>query len=274
MPQTLELTFRAIIPENPPNALEVCITWITKKGKLKDRSNTNGIHTLNFITSKHMFSNSLQRSLRTFFSKSSNNLREICDQVHVYFSPLPTATRQQMEARITQLEDRVNVLSTREPTVINNNNITNIIVLQNFGDEDMSYLQNPTDYLENTFAGMHALLKDIYFNDEQTQNHTVRINMTTKKAEVHNNGEWRTIAMPIAKNTMIGNCRTYLIKGFNSDIHKTNDDVMDFVVTLGKDKTTAPLHSDINEGLIERHNRTIAAIPTHLLPHLTVTNNI
>ena len=68
------------------------------------------------------------------------------------------------------------------------------------------------------------------------------------------------ITMPAATNTMIGNCRTYLIKGFNSDVHKDNDQVMDFVVSLGQDKATAPLKSDINDGLVERRRRAVEAI--------------
>ena len=236
--------------------MAVCTTWINKYGKQKSDTVADGKHVINIVTNKFTYQNNLQRSLRATLAKKG--LGAMCAQASVFSNIIKGPTRQQMEARITQLEDKVNVLEVREPAAITN--VNNFILLQNFGSEDMSYLHNPTEYLEKTFAGMRTLLQDIYFNDAQTQNHTVRINMSTKKAEVHTDGAWKTIAMPVAKDKMIGNCRTYLIKGFNSDVHKHNDPVMDFTASLYKAKTTVTLESDIHDGLFERHKQAVEAI--------------
>lgn len=268
MPQLPGLTFRVEFPADSAPALPAVVAWIEKLGKLKNTTLKDDKRVLDFITNKYMFQNNLQRSLRLKLTKG--DLNTVAESTYVFFTKLVTATRAQLEARVaqleaqgaqleargTQLENKVTVLAQREPTTT----INNFVLLQNFGNEDMSYLQNPTEYLEQAFAGMRTLLRDIYFNDEQTQNHTVRINVATQKAEVHKNGEWKQITMPAATNTMIGNCRTYLIKGFNSDVHKDNDQVMDFVVSLGQDKATAPLKSDINDGLVERRRRAVEAI--------------
>ena len=265
MPPSLELTFRVEIPVDPPNAQPVCIAWINKHGMMKECSIKDAVHTLNFITNKHSYQGNLLRSLRLELTKKG--LGALSNTVHVYFNKQPVATRKQLEARVTQLEDsqlpteaRIAQLELSVSAPANVTNITNIIVLQNFGSEDMSYLQNPTEYLEKTFGGMRTLMQDIYFNDSQTQNHTVRINMSTKKAEVHSDGVWKAIAMPVAKDKMIGNCRTYLIKGFNPDVHKHNDNVMDFTSSLCKEKTTSSLHTVINDGLLERNKKAVEAI--------------
>lgn len=270
MPSSFELTFRVEIPVEPASAHPVCIAWINKHGLLKECSIKDAVHILNFITNKHSYQHSLQRSIRLALTK--NGLGELCYTVHVYYNKQPVATRKQLEARVTQLEDSKQPTEARiaqlERTISasTTTNITNIIVLQNFGNEDMSYLQNPTEYLEKTFEGMRTLMKDIYFNDAQTQNHTIRLNMATKKAEMHSDGVWKAIAMPVAKDRMIGNCRTYLIKGFNPEVHKNDDDIMNFTSSLGKEKTTSSLHTVINDGLLERNNRAVEAIASSHVP--------
>ena len=258
MPPSYQLTFRLEIPVEPESAQPVCIAWINKHGLLKECSTKDGVRSMNFITNKHSYQNNLLRSVRTALTKKG--LSTLHDSVHIYYNKQPVATRQQLEARIVHLEDNFNAVVRAPTTNITNITNNNIIILQNFGDEDMSYLQNPTEYLERTFGGMRTLMQDIYFNDGQTQNHTVRINMATKKAEVHLDGAWKAIAMPVAKDKMIGNCRTYLIKGFNPEVHKNDDAVMDFASSLGKDKTTSSLHTVINEGLLERNKKAVDAI--------------
>jgi len=163
-------------------------------------------------------------------------------------SPLLHQPREELEARVERLETALRNL---QPTNVTNN-ITNNIIIQNFGCEDTSYLANPTEYLEQTMAGMRLLLKDIFFNNDQKQNHTVRMNLMARTAEVHHNGVWKPLPLPSATNKMIGTCRTYLVQGFDSSIHKENDDIMDFMCSLYKPATTGPLEADITAGLVQR----------------------
>ena len=252
------IQFRVEIPTVPAVALTTFHLWLKKYGlatvaKLSEDNNT---HVVTIVCKDFFRQNGLLRSLRLKFAK--HGLAQLCNQVHVFSIPHPkptttlaTQTREQLEARVTQLETQFKELN---PVInnINNTNITNNIFIQNFGFEDVSYLQNPIEYLEKTFAGMRTLLQDIYFNDDQKQNHTVRLNMAAHTVEVHRNGEWRPLDVPIAANAMIGNCKTYIIQGFNSDVHKENDNVMDFVCSLAKPTTTEPLQADIAAGLVKR----------------------
>jgi len=101
---------------------------------------------------------------------------------------------------------------------------------------------------------MRQLMKDIFFNDDQKQNHTVRLNKTSggQMAEVHNNGKWKPIAVPAASDAMITTCRNNLLHGFDSATHMYNDEVMDFMTSLYDRKTVDPLKADIAAGLVKR----------------------
>ena len=164
---------------------------------------------------------------------------------------------QSWKTRFERMEAQLKELSTREPTVTNHHNTNNIIVLQNFGEEDLSYLSDPIDYLERTHAGLRALLHDIYFNASQKQNYTARIkencNAAELMAEVHQNGNWKTTSMPVVADRMIGNCKTYIVSGFNATAHHMNDNVKEFISNVVKrQEATDYLRSDINHGLLER----------------------
>ena len=163
-----------------------------------------------------------------------------------------------LESRISMLETKLEELSTHV-TVQNNHNTNNIIVLQNFGDEDLSYLSDPVEYLERTHVGLRALLHDIYFNAAQKQNYTVRVkasviaNASELVAEVHQNGNWKTTSMPVVADRMIGNCKTYIVGGFNAEAHHTNESVKEFISDVVKRRdATDFLRSDINHCLLER----------------------
>ena len=143
-------------------------------------------------------------------------------------------------------------MSTRE-TSVHNHNHNNIIVLQNFGSEDLSYLSNPVEYLERTHNGLRELLHDIYFNNSQKQNFTARVNAIDLSAEVHQNGKWKATSMPLVVDRMIGNCKTYIVSGFNAEAHRSNEQVKEFISDVVKrHDATDFLRSDINHGLLER----------------------
>jgi len=83
-------------------------------------------------------------------------------------------------------------------TIKNSNNVTNNIQINNFGTEDISYLDN--EYFKNLIMNQHIekgyvqLIKDIYLNKEHPENGTIKVeNLNNKYAHIYNNGKWDTI---------------------------------------------------------------------------------
>ena len=134
-----------------------------------------------------------------------------------------------------------------------NNNTNNIIIL-NFGQEDMSHLQPPLQYLERAFSGLRELLKEVYFNDHMPQNNTVRINLQMHTAEISSGGGWKPIALPEAASRMIEKCGRYMLSAYDSERHKTNDTVMDFGCSLRNpgEGQTAMFKDEIHHELLSR----------------------
>ena len=83
-------------------------------------------------------------------------------------------------------------------TIIKNSNNTTNIMINNFGKEEISYLDS--NYFKNLIMNQHIetgyvqLIKDIYLNKEHPENGTVKIeNINNKYALVYDNGKWNTI---------------------------------------------------------------------------------
>lgn len=80
----------------------------------------------------------------------------------------------------------------------NNNNTTNNIQINNFGKEDLSFMDNT--YLTNLIMNQHIekgymqLIHDIYLNKDHPENNTIKVeNINNKFAHVYNNGKWEAI---------------------------------------------------------------------------------
>jgi len=83
-------------------------------------------------------------------------------------------------------------------TIIKNSHNTTNIMINNFGKEEIAYLDS--EYFNNLIMNQHIekgyvqLIKDIYLNKEHPENGTVKIeNINNKYALVYDNGKWNTI---------------------------------------------------------------------------------
>jgi hypothetical protein len=79
----------------------------------------------------------------------------------------------------------------------NSNNVTNILI-NNFGQENLSYMDS--EYFKNLIMNQHIekgyvqLIKDIYLNKDHPENSTVKVeNINNKYAHVYKNGKWAAI---------------------------------------------------------------------------------
>jgi len=101
----------------------------------------------------------------------------------------------------TDIDGRVSYIYSMINNEIDNNctnNITNNIQINNFGKEDISYLND--EYFKNLILKNDVnkiymkLAQDIYFDKDHPENKTIKIdNINNKYALVFNNGKWETI---------------------------------------------------------------------------------
>jgi len=75
----------------------------------------------------------------------------------------------------------------------NNINQTNNIQINNFGNEDTSYLTDTykTQLLKTPFSAIPKLIEDIHFNKEKPENRNIMIvNKRDNKVKIHKDGRW------------------------------------------------------------------------------------
>ncbi len=75
---------------------------------------------------------------------------------------------------------------------INNNITQNITIVNNFGEEDIDHILHRIEYYwRNKAEGLVEMLKDIHFDPDHPENHTLNIaNQRNKIVKVHKDGEW------------------------------------------------------------------------------------
>jgi hypothetical protein len=145
--------------------------------------------------------------------KSSIDTKDKIDLILDYNKSLTKNKIKVILSSSMNLEDKIKVLlvtpNPQNPSSItinnnsnntindNSNNTTNILV-NNFGKEDISYLDS--NYFNNLLLNQHIekgyvqLIKDIYLNKEHPENGTVKIeNINNKYAMVYNDGKWDAI---------------------------------------------------------------------------------
>jgi len=252
----VSVAFKIKIPTEPSIGKETFICWLQKHGRIQTDSILDADHVCTFHTNKFVRQDNLRKSILRLFHKKGIHTDAPFSLSTINLAP----PKQTAEERITQIEAELKELRERPVTVtttINQHNNNNVIIL-NFGNEDMSYVHPPLQYLENAFNGLHELLKDVYFNDQQPQNHTIRVNMSSKTVEISANGEWKTIALTDASKKMIDKCGFYMLSAYDSERHKENDQIMDFSCALhdtSEKGLIAPFHNEIHHQLIHRANR-------------------
>lgn len=98
--------------------------------------------------------------------------------------------------------------------IINNNNIT--INLNSFGSEDRSYLKQ--ELVKECYENLQIipLIKDVYFNSDHPENHTIKLKSEKKKrVMVHEgNKKWNEYDMNTSIDTMMQIEHTKIIKHF------------------------------------------------------------
>ena len=211
--------------------------WLQRYGIVaQTRLSVDGTtHTVDIVCKGFYRQDALQQSFRA--KLTSAGMAFACDHVHV--RSMPTLTTQEL---VDRLRSHLRLCPA-----------ATVVPLHNFGQEDTGYV-TPSEYVGKTLAGLRLLLADVYFHDDRKQNHTARLNVDQRAVEVHQNGDWTPLAIPVAFDRMVGACRSLFLQGFDRETHKSNDTVMDFMVTLCSPATEGALKADIMAGLVKRRN--------------------
>ena len=159
-----------------------------------------------------------------------------------------------------------NINSTKEAQILtnsnntisnsNNNNTTNIQINQ-FGKEDISYLDN--DYFKkilktdrNLENSLITLTKDIHLRLDHPENRNIKVtNLNNKYATIYNNGKWRGITKESLKeelhkkNIKLIKIHYDQLKDVLNDKHKNNVKIL-----LGRDAEEDPVLKEINDKII------------------------
>lgn len=217
----------------------------------------DGKQVIRFITFRIWRQNTLLKSLRQAMIKGG--FEQLAPTVRVLCQPFAPIPPESLDAKVkrlveTQLRDRVEDTDGVAGGTTINNTFNTVVILHNFGEEDKSNLQDPVEYLERTYGGLRALLKDVYFNGDQPHNQTVRLNVADKTAEIHRDGDWRPISLPVVSSRMIGECTSYMVRGFNASTHGTNSDVRGFMGKHHLMGTDKELQTDIHQNLVQNSN--------------------
>jgi len=101
----------------------------------------------------------------------------------------------------------------------NNTNITNNIIINNYGEEDLSYLSddNLKEYIIDQSCGLLKCIKDIHFNPEHPENKNIRIlNKKQPYLQVLKDNKWE---FRIKKNELVNILKSryiYLEEHYNN----------------------------------------------------------
>lgn len=157
--------------------------------------------------------------------------------------PTITISKEEYEALKLSRSDVSNIASTSITTqqnakTINNtntNNTTNNIVVNNFGQEDISHLAKRLEYYwANKGLGLVEMSKDMYFDPQHPENHTLNIpNQRKKIIHIRENDKWipkdsddaiDEIIYKISKEIeeFIEEKENYLYKKFPNKVDKNN----------------------------------------------------
>lgn len=232
------ISFRVTVPKEPGGCKDAFYAWLQTRGMRVSEEEVGTNHVITMDAKKFVRQDNLLTSLRNAFKRKgmpSIGVRMTTVKIH---GPPDTTVEDRVMQEIAKTKaelDELRRMVGREapPTTVNNitNNNNNMIIL-NFGDEDMSYLRPPREYIEKACMGLLDLVKDVYFDKGRPQNHTIRVNVPLCSAEVRMNNAWEKIDLPDASTTMIRKCGRYMLRGFDGELHKENDEVMDFTSSL------------------------------------------
>jgi len=156
---------------------------------------------------------------------------------------------------INQADENINNYINQN-NIYNSNNTTNNIQINQFGKENIEYLNNEyfkklleKKNIENAYIN---LTKDIHLRLDHPENRNIKItNLNSKNALIYENGKWRGITKKELKEQLYTKNIKLIKIHYNSLKDILNDkNKHDINVFLGRDMTDDPVMKDINDKMI------------------------
>ena len=117
------------------------------------------------------------------------------------------------------------------------------VVLRTFGDEQRDYLRKETlkEHIHDPLKGIQAIIKDIYFNPDHEENHTIRLHETEPDlVEVHVGSNWIRTLKTRAYDKMIYRAAD-ILENSTVKINRT-EEFQNFIVSMGEWENDELLH--------------------------------
>ena len=160
---------------------------------------------------------------------------------------------QAMQAQIDNLTKLITETQHAPTTIVNNGTIINNITLNNFGEEDLSYLESPDTYLRMRKAGIVLVIKHIHFNKDHPANRTVRLkSLKHQLAEVNVAGDWQVASLRSTEDRMINKAHAYIARGI--DPTNVDDATLQWMRDARTRDVTSHLREDVKSLLVNQRN--------------------
>ena len=150
----------------------------------------------------------------------------------------------EVQSQLKQITERMEIMS----PVINNNTTNNgtvvNITLNDFGSEDVSYLESPDKYLRMRKDGLVLVIEHLHFHKDHPANRNVRLkSLKHQQAEVHVGGDWKVASLRATEDTMINRAHAYIARGIDS--RTVTDETLQWM----RDARTKDVKSHVREGV-------------------------
>ena len=109
--------------------------------------------------------------------------------------------------------------TTHNTTNSNNITTTNLIVINDFGKEDLSFMQSPEDLMKLRHNGVIKAIRQIHFNCDHAENQNVRLrSLKQAMVEVVQNGRWMPRCMTSVTDEIIRRAYDMITRRFVLDV--------------------------------------------------------
>ena len=139
-------------------------------------------------------------------------------------------------------------------TVGSNNTTINNITLNNFGEEDLSYLESPDKYLRMRKAGLVLVIEHIHFHADHPANANVRLkSLKHQLAEVNVAGDWQVASLRSTEDRMINKAHAYIARGI--DPSNVDDATLQWMRDARTRDVTSHVREDVKSLLVNQRKR-------------------
>lgn len=267
-----------VITFQQPELVECVEKWVTARGRFSVL--TASEHKYSIELSEPMRQDSLKRALRrtitsTFDAAASDKFHlrvskekpasSTINDANVLREQIRAELTVELKTELTEIRDRLERMESAPPVTVApiTNNITNNnlnIIINDFGREDVSYLDDPKRYLQYHGTGILRAIEQLHFHPEHPSNHNIRLKSSKRQlAEVMKDGKWQVAPLRHTEDAMIWKIRMYIVRGIDSaNIEDANLAFLSKLASAAQN-VMSPLRQNITSMLHNKRSEVVVA---------------